>query len=210
MECLETIDLDELGSAARRFRSRIWKLGRGGSLAAAFPRSLRVLAAAGVDDSELLTGFLDSPQFGRFRLIPHAGIGLSAEESFASFLLAVVEAQRTRLAEADVLRETVVHELMIALCTALICEQPLSFVIDVDGIIETDRGHAALRWYSPAAIASWNERAAGGATVPYAYFATPDGLSHGPVSQRVTSAFETTPTAEGDTVRRALSLRGLW
>ncbi|MGW0537975.1 hypothetical protein [Streptomyces sp. NPDC003032] len=221
LECLATVDLVELDNAARQFRSSIWKLGRGGGIASAFPRSLRVLAAAGVKDAELLTGFLRSEDFGRFRLVPYTGRGLSAEEAFASYLLGFVAAQRTRLAaggvaETVVLRETVVHELMLALFTALVCEQPLSFAIAAEAIVETGRGHATLRRYAPGSVASWVTRqtaaplGASGEPVPYAYFATPAGVASGVVSARVALAFETTPTAEGDAARRALSTRGLW
>ncbi|MCA2228884.1 hypothetical protein [Nonomuraea aurantiaca] len=210
LECLETIDLDELDAAARRFRSTIWRLGAGGSLASAFPRSVSVFAAAGVGDAELLDGFLGSPRFSRFRLIPYSGPGVSVEEAFAAFLLDLAEA---RLSDAVILRETVGHELMIALFAALSCEQPLSFVIESEGIVETGRGHAALRRYAPASLASWGEATGDGdqaGDVPYAYFATPAGVSRGVVSERVAAAFAATPTAESDAARRALSRRGLW
>lgn len=236
LDCLETVDLEELDTAARRFRSNIWRLGRGGSLAAAFPCSLRIFAAAGVRDSELLSGFLGSRHFASFRLVPYTGTGLSVEESFASFLLDVAESERARLAtagsdDAAAVRETVLHELMIALFTALACEQPLSFVIGAEGIVTTDRGHAALRHYSPAALALWGEgtarpgatarnqtaghkpapaAAAADQAVPYAYFATPAGLACGVVSARVAMAFETAPTPQRDAARGALAQRGLW
>lgn len=236
LECLETVDLEELDTAARRFRSNIWRLGRGGSLAATFPRSLRIFAAAGVRDAELLSGFLGSRHFASFRLVPYTGAGLSVEESFASFLLDVAETERARLAAAGsddpaTVRETVLHELMIALFTALACEQPLSFVIDAEGIVTTDRGHAALRHYSPAALALWGEgtgrpggvarpQTAGHETapaataadqaVPYAYFATPAGLACGVVSARVAMAFQAAPTPQRDAARGALARRGLW
>ncbi|MEU7861425.1 hypothetical protein [Nonomuraea sp. NPDC049141] len=218
LECLETIDLDELDAAARRFRSNIWRLGTGGSLAATFPRSVSLFAATGVGvgvgtgtgtgtgEAELLDGFLGSPSFARFRLIPYSGSGVSVEEAFASYLLGLAGTRP----DAAILRETVDHELMIALFTALACEQPLSFVIESEGIVETDRGHAALRRYAPAALASWGEAAAGDGAVPYAYFATPAGVTRGVVSERVAAAFAATPTAESDAARRALSRRGLW
>jgi hypothetical protein len=207
LECLETVDLDELDSAARRFRSRIWRLGRDGGLASTFPRGLRMLWAAGVGDSDLLDGFLASAHFGRFRLVPYLGPGLSVEEAFASFLLDLPEA-----GASTTLRETVTHELMIALFIALSCEQPLSFVIETEGVIETDHGHAALRWYSPASLAGWDVGTAvpAGDVVPYAYFATPTGFAQGAVSARLAAAFETTPTPDGDAARRALARRGLW
>ncbi|MEU7741112.1 hypothetical protein [Nonomuraea sp. NPDC049158] len=236
LECLETIDLDELDAAARRFRSNIWRLGAGGSLASAFPRSVSVFAATGLGDAELLDGFLGSPHFSRFRLIPYSGPGVSVEEAFAAFLLDLTEARRARQANTDtdadadaaILRETVGHELMIALFAALACEQPLSFVIESEGIVETGRGHAALRRYTPAALASWSEATPGGGQavdvqagsgqagggqaggVPYAYFATPAGVTRGVVSERVAAAFAAIPTAESDAARRALSRRGLW
>lgn len=218
LECLETIDLDELDSAARRFRSNIWRLGAGGSLASAFPRSVSVFAAAGIGDAELLDGFLGSPRFSGFRLIPYSGPGVSVEEAFAAFLLDLAEARRAPLADAAILRETVGHELMIALFAALACEQPLSFVIESEGIVETGRGHAALRRYAPASLASWGEATTGAGQVgggeaggvPYAYFATPAGVTRGVVSERVAAAFAATPTAESDAARRALSRRGLW
>ncbi|MFE7114577.1 hypothetical protein ACFU99_04035 [Streptomyces sp. NPDC057654] len=242
LECLETVDLAELDSAARQFRTAVWKMGRSGGIASAFPRSLRILAAAGVKDAELLTGFLGSEEFGRFRLVPYAGRGLSVEEAFASYLLGFVAAQRDhRLASvgaaagadatvgADaawsagaseahvVLRETVTHELMTALFTALVCEQPLSFDIAVEGIVTTGRGHAALRRYAPRSVASWSDRPATaarrespGPVVSYAYFATPAGVTRGAVSAQLAAAFETTPSAEGDAARRALCGRGLW
>lgn len=216
LECLETIDLAELDSAARRFRSWIWRLGRGGSLASAFPCSLRMFAAVGVNEQELLDGLLGSAHFGRFRLIPYTGPGVSVEEAFASFLLDLAEQRRDELAAGDpawagVLRETVTHELMIGLFAALACEQPLSFVIETGGIVETGRGHAALRRYSMASIISWNETAPGGdAAAPYAYFATPAGVTRGVVSERVAAAFETTQTTAGDAARHALARRGLW
>ncbi|MFK8844218.1 hypothetical protein [Streptomyces sp. Ac-502] len=221
LECLETVDLTELDSAARQFRTAIWKLGRNGGIASAFPGSLRILAAAGVKDAELLTGFLHSEEFGRFRLVPYTGRGLSAEEAFASYLLGFVAGHPERLASADVdapvvLRETVTHELMTALFTALVCEQPLSFDIAVEGIVTTGRGHAALRRYTPRSVASWADRPTAaarqenGRPVAYAYFATPAGVTRGAVSAQITAAFETTPSAEGDAARRALSGRGLW
>lgn len=215
LECLETIDLDELDAAARRFRSNIWRLGTGGSLADTFPRSVSLFAADGVGEAELLDGFLGSPCFARFRLIPYAGLGVSVEEAFASYLLGLGETRQARTgagpaAEAAILRESVAHELMIALFTALACEQPLSFVIESEGIVETDRGHAALRRYAPATLASWGEAAAGNGAVPYAYFATPAGVTRGVVSERVAAAFAALPTAESDAARRALSRRGLW
>ncbi|MEV0265400.1 hypothetical protein AB0I49_29250 [Streptomyces sp. NPDC050617] len=245
-ECLETVDLTELNSAARQFRNAVWKMGRSGGIASAFPRSLRILTAAGVKDAELLTGFLGSEEFGRFRLVPHAGRGLSVEESFASYLLGFVAAHRDhRLAGVGttagggggagagmtmsvggcgsaaeayvVLRETVTHELMTALFTALVCEQPLSFDIAVEGIVTTGRGHAALRRYAPRSVVSWSDRPAAAArresaepAVAYAYFATPAGVTRGAVSAQIAAAFGTTPSAEGDAARRALSGRGLW
>ncbi|MGW0803428.1 hypothetical protein [Nonomuraea sp. NPDC002799] len=210
LECLETIDHDELDAAARRFRSAIWRLGARGSLGSAFPFSLRLLAAAGIGESELLDGFLGSPRFGRFRLIPYSGPGLSVEEAFAAFLLDLAGERGTPLPGAAILRETVVHELMINLFAALACEQPLSFVIESEGIVRTGRGHAALRRYAPAALASWGEAPAGGGTVPYAYFATPAGVTRGVVSERVAAAFAAVPTAESQAARDALSRRGLW
>ncbi|OKI02316.1 hypothetical protein A6A06_14790 [Streptomyces sp. CB02923] len=230
LECLETVDLAELDSAARQFRTAIWKPGRGGGISAAFPRSLRILAAAGVGDAELLTGFLRSEEFGRFRLIPHTGRGLSVEEAFASYVLGFVAAYGERLTRAGaeaaeavdaarapvVLRETVTHELMTALFTALVREQPLSFDIAAEGIVTTGRGHAALRRYTPRSVASWADRPTAaarperGEPVAYAYFATPAGVTRGAVSARITAAFETTPSAEGDAARHALSGRGLW
>lgn len=207
LECLDTIDLEELDAAARRFRSTIWRLGTGGSLATAFPHSLRLFAAAGVGDAELLDGFLASPRFGRFRLVPYAGAGVSVEEAFAGFLL---DLAGTRPGDVAFLRETVTHELMVALFTALACEQPLSFVIESGGIVETGRGHAGLRRYAPEALASWGESAAGGGPVPYAYFATPAGVTRGVVSERVAAAFAATPSADSRAAREALSRRGLW
>ncbi|WP_157248242.1 hypothetical protein [Nonomuraea typhae] len=201
LECLATIDLDELDAAARRFRSTIWRLGAHGTLAETFPRSVRML---GLPDAELLDGFLASPHFAAFRLVPYAGPGVSVEEAFAAFLL-------DRAGER-VVRETVTHELMIALFAALSCEQPLSFVIggDVGAIVETGRGHAALRRYAPSALAAWGENAPGGAAVPYAYFATPAGVTRGVVSERVAAAFAAEPTDETEAARRALARRGLW
>ncbi|MEU7829593.1 MULTISPECIES: hypothetical protein [unclassified Nonomuraea] len=209
LECLETIDLDELDAAARRFRSTIWRLGAGGSLASAFPRSVSALVAAGIGEAELLDGFLGSPRFSRFRLVPYSGAGVSVEEAFAAFLLDLTE---ERVADAAILRETVDHELMIALFAALACEQPLSFVIESEGIVETGRGHAALRRYAPASLTSWGEATpgTGQASVPYAYFATPAGVTRGVISERVATAFAAEPTAESDAARRALSRRGLW
>jgi hypothetical protein len=216
LECLETIDHKELDTTARRFRSGIWRLGRGG-IRASFPMSLRMLSAADAEDTELLSGFLASRHFGRFRLIPYTGPGLSVEECFASFLLDFADAEFAGAGEArlpggaTLLRETVNHELMIALFAALACDQPLSFVIATQGIISTGRGHAALRWYSPDSLAAWKEGGAGvSATVPYAYFTTSAGVARGVVSDRVAAAFEPVPTAEGDTARRQLSQRGLW
>lgn len=207
LECLETIDLKELDTTARRFRSGIWRLGRG-SIRASFSMSLRMLSSLGAEDTELLSGFLASRHFGRFRLIPYTGPGLSVEECFASFLLDLADAE---FGGATVLRETVSHELMIALFAALACDQPLSFVIATQGIVETGRGHAALRWYSPDSLATWKEGGAGAsATVPYAYFATSAGVARGAVSDRVAAAFEPVPTTEGDSARRQLSQRGLW
>ncbi len=114
------------------------------------------------------------------------------------------------------LRETVTHELMTALFTALVCEQPLSFDIAVEGIVTTGRGHAALRRYAPHSVASWSGRPTPAARrareepVAYAYFATPAGVTRGAVSAGIAAAFETTPSAEGDAARRALCGRGLW
>ncbi|MFI1582519.1 DUF692 family multinuclear iron-containing protein [Embleya sp. NPDC020630] len=206
MECLETVELDELDAAARRFRSRIWRLGRDGGLAGSFARSLHTLRAAGHDDAELLDGFLTSTHFGAFRLVPHLGPGLSVEEAFARFLLDLPEATATTV------RESVDHELMLSLFTALCHEQPLSFLIGVEGVVRTDHGHAALRRYTRAAVAGWGPGVAGPPeeTTLYAYFATPAGLAHGPVSARVAAAFETTPTPAGDAARAALSRRGRW
>ncbi|SEG99883.1 hypothetical protein SAMN05444920_114159 [Nonomuraea solani] len=201
LECLETIDLDELDAAARRFRSTIWRLGTGGSLATAFPHSLRLIAAT---EAELLDGFLGSPRFAEFRLVPYAGTGLSVEEAFARFLLDLAP-------EPRVLRETITHELMIALFTALSCERPLSFAIGCEGIVETGRGHAALRRYAPDSLTSWGENPGEGAEpVPYAYFATPAGVTRGVVSERVAAAFAAEPSDGSRAARDALSRRGLW
>lgn len=209
LECLATVDSEELGTAARRFRSGIWRLGREGGLSFTFARSLRMLAEAGSEGSALLTAFIGSRQFGQFRLVPYAGQGLCVEECFASFLLDAAASNA-----GPVLRETITHELMIALFTALATEQPLSFVIGTPAVIKTGRGHAALCSYSPAALAAWaaNRTDAGGAAaaVPYAYFAMPGRVARGVVSSRVAAAFEAVPTAEGDAARLQLSRRGLW
>ncbi|MEU6224620.1 hypothetical protein [Streptomyces sp. NPDC047042] len=215
LECLASVDLAELDTTARRLRSQVWRPGSGGSLATTFPRSLRLLQDAGATEAGLLTGFLGSPQFSRFRLIPYTTPGMSSEEAFASYLLDGVG--------AGALRDTVTHELMIALFTALTCEQPLSFVIEAEGIVRTDRGHAALRAYAPASVATWGtipgEQHGAGDTdlatnveaVEYAYFTTSAaGLAHGVVSGRVAAAFEAEPTARRETARRALARRGLW
>ncbi|MGI5451667.1 hypothetical protein ACQEWB_00460 [Streptomyces sp. CA-249302] len=87
LECLTSVDLAELDTTARRLRSQVWRPGSGGTLATTFPRSLRLLQDTGATESGLLTGFLGSPHFARFRLIPYAGPGLSVEEAFACFLL---------------------------------------------------------------------------------------------------------------------------
>jgi hypothetical protein len=202
LECLETVDLDELGTAARRFRSGIWRLGREGGLSFTFPRSMRMLAEAGTEWPALLTAFIGSRQFGQFRLVPYAGPGLCVEESFASFLL--------EIAVDAVLRETISHELMISLCTALSTEQPLSFVIGSPSVVETGRGYAALCWYSPAALAAWGEKTTAAGPVPYAYFAVPGRVARGVVTSRVAAAFEASPTAAGEAARQQLSRRGLW
>lgn len=205
LECLETVDLEELDTATRRFRSGIWRLGREGGLSFTFPRSLRMLAEAGTEGPALLTGFIGSRQFGQFRLVPYAGQGLCVEESFASFLLDIAGDN------ADtVLRETITHELMITLFTALATEQPLSFVIAAPSIIATGRGHAALCSYSPAALAAWGEKVTQASAVPYAYFAVPGRVARGVVTSRVAAAFDASPSAEGDAARLQLSRRGLW
>jgi hypothetical protein len=213
LECLATVDLEELGTAARRFRSGIWRLGREGGLSFTFARSLRMLAEAGSEGSALLAAFIGSRQFGQFRLVPYAGPGLCVEECFASFLLSAAGSNAGRNA-GPVLRETITHELMIALFAALATEQPLSFVIGTPAVIKTGRGHAALCSYSPAALDAWeaNRTDAGGAAaaVPYAYFAVPGRVARGVVSSRVAAAFEAVPTAEGDAARLQLSRRGLW
>src|ERR1700728_2878124 len=209
LECLETVDLEELGTAARRFRSGIWRLGREGGLGVTFLRSLRMIAETGADGPALLNAFIASGHFSQFRLVPYAGQGLSVEESFASFLLDAVGQNAS-----TVLRETITHELMSALFTALATEQPLSFVIGAPGIIKTGRGHAALCSYASASLAAWGERGPDGGeavrTVPYAYFAVPDRVARGVVTSRVAAAFEADPTPEGDVARLQLSKRGLW
>jgi len=209
LECLETVDTEELDTAARRFRSGIWRLGREGGLSFTFPLSLRMLAEAGTEGPALLTAFIGSRQFGQFRLVPYAGAGRCVEECFASFLLDVAGDNAS-----TVLRETITHELMIALFTALATEQPLSFVIGAPAVIKTGRGHAALCPYSPAALAAWaanrTEATSAADAVPYAYFAVPGRVARGVVSSRVAAAFEAVPTAEGDAARLQLSRRGLW
>ncbi|MFD4530047.1 hypothetical protein ACFWP7_40330 [Streptomyces sp. NPDC058470] len=109
---------------------------------------------------------------------------------------------------------------MIALFTSLTCEQPLSFVIEAEGIVPTDRGHAALRVYAEASTATWRaaaaerpeatEHAANAEAVQYAYFTTSAGLAHGVVSGRVAAAFEAEPSTRRENARRALARRGLW
>ncbi|WP_405868053.1 hypothetical protein OG407_49485 [Streptomyces sp. NBC_01515] len=210
LECLASVDLAELDTTARRLRSQVWRPGSGGSLATTFPHSLRVLQGTGATESDLLTGFLGSPHFTRFRLIPYTAPGLSAEEAFASYLLEGVEERA--------LRDTVTHELMIALFTALTCEQPLSFVIEAEGIVPTERGHAAVRTYAASSVATWgattggrpSAEAQGADETHYAYFTTPAGLAHGVVSGRVAEAFEAGPADRRETARRALARRGLW
>jgi hypothetical protein len=205
LECLETVDLEELDTAARRFRSGIWRLGREGGLGVTFARSLRMIAEAGLEAPALLTDFVASRHFRQFRLVPYTGQGLSVEESFASFLLDAVGQNAS-----TVLRETIAHELMSALFTALATEQPLSFVIGAPAVIKTGRGHAALCSYSPAALAAWGENRTEASTVPYAYFAVPGRVARGVVTSRVAAAFEAAPTPEGDVARLQLSRRGLW
>jgi hypothetical protein len=206
LECLASVDLAELDTTARRLRSQVWRPGSGGSLATTFPRSLRLLQDAGATEPDLLTGFLGSPHFARYRLIPYTAPGVSAEEAFASYLLDGVG--------SGMLRDTVTHELMIALFTALTCEQPLSFVIEAEGIVPTDRGHAAVRAYAAASAATWaaasGEHSANAEAVHYAYFTTSAGLAHGVVSGRVAAAFEGEPSDRRETARRALARRGLW
>jgi hypothetical protein len=206
LECLASVDLAELDTTARRLRSQVWRPGSGGSLATTFPQGLRLLQDAGANESDLLTGFLGSPHFARYRLIPYTAPGLSAEEAFASYLLDGVG--------SGALRDTVTHELMIALFTALTCEQPLSFVIEAEGIVPTDRGHAAVRAYAAASAATWaaasGEHSANAEAVHYAYFTTSAGLAHGVVSGRVAAAFEAEPSDRRETARRALARRGLW
>ncbi|MGQ4480137.1 hypothetical protein [Streptomyces sp. SAS_276] len=210
LECLASVDLAELDTTARRLRSQVWRPGSGGSLATTFPRSLRLLQDTGATESDLLTGFLGSPHFARFRLIPYTAPGLSAEEAFASYLL--------EGAEGRALRDTVTHELMIALFTALTCEQPLSFVIEAEEIVPTERGHAAVRTYAASSVATWgattggrpSAEAQGADEAHYAYFTTPAGLAHGAVSGRVAAAFEAGPSERRETARRALAHRGLW
>ncbi|WP_329352997.1 hypothetical protein OG226_49780 [Streptomyces sp. NBC_01261] len=210
LECLASVDLAELDTTARRLRSQVWRPGSGGSLATTFPRSLRVLQGTGTTESDLLTGFLGSPHFARFRLIPYTAPGLSAEEAFASYLLEGVEERA--------LRDTVTHELMIALFTALTCEQPLSFVIEAEGILPTERGHAAVRTYAVSSVATWGATTGGRPSAEvqgadeahYAYFTTSAGLAHGVVSGRVAEAFEAEASDRRETARRALARRGLW
>lgn len=104
---------------------------------------------------------------------------------------------------------------MMALFTSLACEQPLSFVIEADGIVRTDRGHATVRTYEAASVATWAAATSGTADaeaegVHYAYFTTSAGLAHGVVSGRVAAAFEAEPSARRETARRALARRELW
>jgi hypothetical protein len=206
LECLASVDLAELDTTARRLRSQVWRPGSGGSLATTFPHSLRLLQDAGATEPDLLTGFLGSPHFARYRLIPYTAPGVSAEEAFASYLLDG--------AGPGALRDTVTHELMIALFTALTCEQPLSFVVEAEGIVPTDRGHAAVRAYAAASAATWaaasGEHSANAEAVHYAYFTTSAGLAHGVVSGRVAAAFEGEPSDRREIARRALARRGLW
>lgn len=210
LACLRTVDHGELDTAARRFRSHLWRLGRGGGLATAFQRSLRCAPVAGLSETDLIAGFLDSVHFGRFRLVPHAGMGVCVEEAFASYLLDLADQPPDGTGR---LPDTVRHELMIALFTALATEQPLSFTIGVPDVLTTTRGHAALHRYATASIASWSDSEATSAcpdAVPYAYFATAAGFAHGVVSERVAAAFQADPTPAAAQARRALARRGLW
>ncbi len=210
LECLASVDLAELDTTARRLRSQVWRPGSGGSLATTFPRSLRLLQDTGVTESDLLTGFLGSPHFARFRLIPYTAPGLSAEEAFAAYLLEGAEARsaaRHRDPRAD---DRPVHRADVR-ATPVVRDRgggdrphrpgPRSRAY-VCGVV---RGHlGATTGGRPSAEAQGADEA------HYAYFTTPAGLAHGVVSGRVADAFEDGPSDRRETARRALARRGLW
>ncbi|MCX5383748.1 hypothetical protein [Streptomyces sp. NBC_00083] len=234
LACLATIDHDELAFTARRFRGNLWSGDAAAGIAAAFPRSLALLTRAGWNRERLLTAFLRSPEFAAYRALPYAGEGISLEEAFGRFAggprgegpaPAGFEPGRGGGPEPSAggdcgpyLADTVKHETLMALLTALVHEATVSFRVDLPEIMATAHGYAAVHHHPPALIAELRGAAptAGAtdgerrATVPCLYSSTPRGLAFGPVSPATAEALTVPGHPAADDVRQALLKRGLW
>ncbi|MEV0037490.1 hypothetical protein, partial [Streptomyces sp. NPDC050804] len=178
LSCLSSIDQRELDYTARRFRGNLWSGEGAGGIAGAFPRSLTLLERAGWTRKRLLAGFVRSPEFDGYRVVPYAGEGTSLEEAFATFAMslspepadvataesadvetaapagvATAESDDARMART--LRCTLQHEMLLAVFTALVQEHPVAFRVGIEGVMPTDNGHAVLRRYPAEVLTGW-------------------------------------------------------
>ncbi|MFE4830180.1 hypothetical protein [Streptomyces sp. NPDC056672] len=229
LSCLSSIDQRELVYTARRFRGNLWSGEGVGGIAGAFPRSLTLLERAGWTRKRLLAGFVRSPEFDGYRVVPYAGEGTSLEEAFATFAMSLspepadVEAPApadVETAESDdartartarTLRCTLQHEMLLAVFTALVQERPVAFRVGIEGVMPTDNGHAVLRRYPAEVLAGWGTAVPGdGGEMWCLYSATPRGVAFGPVSGRVADALSRPGEPAAEKVREALRMRGIW
>ncbi|MGW6744263.1 hypothetical protein ACWGDX_26625 [Streptomyces sp. NPDC055025] len=237
LSCLSSIDQRELDYTARRFRGYLWSGEGAGGIAGAFPRSLTLLERAGWTRKRLLAGFVRSPEFDGYRVVPYAGEGTSLEEAFATFAMSLspepadleapapahvdtpapagleaAESDDARTARtARTLRCTLQHEMLLAVFTALVHEHPVAFRVGIEGVMPTDNGHAVLRRYPAEVLTGWGTAVPGdGAERWCLYSATPRGVAFGPVSRRVADALSRPGEPAAEKVREALRMRGIW
>ncbi|MFE4173588.1 hypothetical protein ACFRR7_16300 [Streptomyces sp. NPDC056909] len=237
LSCLSSIDQRELDYTARRFRGNLWSGEGAGGIAGAFPRSLTLLERAGWTRKRLLAGFVRSPEFDGYRVVPYAGEGSSLEEAFATFAMSLslepadvetaesadveapapadvetAESDDARMARtARTLRCTLQHEMLLAVFTALVHEHPVAFRVGIEGVMPTDNGHAVLRRYPAEVLTGWGTAVPGdGGEMWCLYSATPRGVAFGPVSRRVADALSRPGEPAAEKVREALRMRGIW
>lgn len=159
---LETIDPRVLNELATRVARETFtrKHAGSGSLLDLYPRTIGAFVEQhGNIDAvlELSFAFMESPAFGRYREMPHAGRGLSLEEAFY------------RYAEAEGVGDRGVREAeFLAAMAKLLCASPRADVVLPPELRRTGGGHYAVSVHgSPTLYGALRGRFVTGPLTPF-------------------------------------------
>jgi hypothetical protein len=189
---LETIDLVELEATAKTIARNMLSgnSGGGGGLRQSFPITLSLLENAGITSMDVMYRFLEAPQFRFYRELPHAGIGLSAEEAFYNFLMSDEEL----LSLSSLLGFAAKHEILTTLLSMLVVTNRPNFRVETSLICDNGVCRFACPLYSVASMKEIGlkigETGSQATAVHYLYAATARHFISGPVTPLITTLLD--------------------